>query len=238
MRKKTELIKILKNQVLYSLPSLALLNDKFIDGIDWPADKETLVFLFPEKEAGSGKPVRDMVSKKRYVCSLTYMADKKNIQAGKTDGAASGFVLKPFKDQAEHRKWASATEQKYFSGIFKDYQTPSSAAEAKEYYKCGLPKAKGISVLKEGKIVSMLTLYKVTKKSAHRPLHWITWIWADPVLPKEERRAVHALLRGWVRKNSGGYVGASVLAANLKSQNWFLKSGFRPSRISFTRRAA
>jgi len=238
MRKKIELIKALKNQMLYSLPSTRLLNDRFIAGVDWPADKETLVFMFPEKEAGSGKPVRDMVSGRKYVCSLTYMADKKAIPAGKTAGASGGFVLKPFKNPAEHRKWAAATELKHYSAVFKDYLTPGSIAEAKEYYKNVLPKAKGISVLKDGKIVSMLTLYRVTKKSTHRPLHWVTWLWADPALRKPERRAVHALLLGWVRENSVGYVGASVLAANLKSQNWFLRSGFRPSRISFTRRAA
>jgi len=237
MSKKIELIRVLKNQILYSLPSAAMLCDKFIDGVEWPADKDALVFAFPENEAGSGKPVRDMVSRKKYVCCMTYMADKKKIPKGKTAGSACGLTLEPFKDPAEHRKWALATERKYFSGPFRDYLTPAFESESKEYYKSGLPKAKGVSVRKNGKIVSMLTLYEVVRDSSHKPLHWVTWIWADPGLPKEERRVIHALLRGWVRENSRNYVGASVHAANIKSQNWFLRSGFRPARISFARRA-
>ncbi|MDO8804080.1 MAG: hypothetical protein Q7R35_06600 [Elusimicrobiota bacterium] len=238
MGEKIRLIKTLKDQVLYSLPSAALLSDKFIDGVDWPAAKATLVFSFPEKEAGSGKPVKDMVSRKKYVCCLTYMADRRLIPQGKAGGNSFGLTLEPFKDPAEHRKWALATEHKSFSRPYRNYLTPAFEAESKEYYKNGLPKAKGISVRKNGKIVSMLTLYKVTRDSGHKPLHWVTWIWADPGLPKTERRVIHALLRGWLRGNSRKYIGASVHAANLKSQNWFLKSGFRPSRISFTRRAS
>lgn len=235
---KIKLIKILKNQILYSLPSVKLLGDKFIDEVDWPADKATLVFKFPEKEAGSGKPVADMVSRKKYVCRLSYMVNKRMIPKCEAAGALCGLSLAPFKNLAEHRKWAMATDRKYFFKPFKNYLTPSFQAEAKEYYKTGLPKARGISVRKKGKIVSMLTLLNIFGKDAARPLDWVAWIWADPALPKEERRLAHSLLRGWLRKNSSKYVGASVHAANLKSQNWFLKSGFRPARIAFTRRAA
>ena len=223
--------------MLYSLPSAAPLGDKFIDGVAWPADKATLVFAFPEKEAGSGKPVKDMVSRKKYVCCLTYMADKKMIPKSKAGGNSFELTLEPFKDPAEHRRSEMAACRKYFLEPFKNYLTPAIKAEMKEYYSSTLPKAQGITVRKNRKIVSMLTLYKVAKDSSHKPLHWITWLWADPGLPKAERRAAHALLRGWLRKNSLKYIGASVHAANVKSQSWFLKSGFRPTRIAFTRRA-
>lgn len=236
MFKKIKLIKALKTQMLYSLPSTALLNDKFIDGVDWPADKATLVFRFPEKEAGSGKPVRDMVSGKKYVCRLSYMINKRTLPNPKAGGPSFGLTLEPFKNTAECRKWAKATDLKYFSRPFRNYLTPSFKAEAEEYYKTGLPKAKGISVRKKGKIVAILTLLEIFGKTAARPLDWVTWLWADPRLPRAERRAAHALLGGWLRESSCKYIGASVHAANLKSQNWFLKSGFRPARLSFTRR--
>lgn len=231
------LLKVLEDQVLYSLPSTAPLCDKFIDGLDWPADKATLVFKFPEKEARSGKPVPDMVSDRKYVCRLTYMADRRRLPAGRPAAAGSGYELAPFKNTAEHRKWARATDRKYFSGPFKAYLTPAFEAEAKEYYRRELPRAKGVAVRRKGKIVSMLTLLEISGKDSPRPLHWVSWLWADPREPKAGRRVIHALLCGWLRGNSFRYIGASVHAANLRSQKWFLRAGFRPARISFTRRA-
>lgn len=236
MTEKTRLIGVLKNQILYSLSSTAVLNDNFIDGLDWPADKATLVFKFPEKEARSGRPVRDMVSRKKYVCRLVYMADKNRIPA---EPAANGYGLKleKFRNAAEHRKWAMATDRKYFFRPFRAYLTPSFEAEAKEYYKNELPKAKGVCVRRKGKIVSMLTLLKLPVKTGAKPLDWVSWIWADPAVPAVERRCIHALLRGWLRENGRKHIGASVHAANIKSQKWFLKAGFRPARLAFTRRA-
>ncbi len=236
MTKKTRLIKVLKDQVLYSLSSTAALNDEFIDGVGWPADKATLVFKFPEKEAGRGLPVRDMVSRKKYVCRLVYMADKSSIPA-EPAANAHGLELVKFKNAAGHRKWAIATDRKYFSGPFRAYLTPSFEAEAKEYYRNELPRARGVSVRRKGKIVSMLTLLKISGKTSAKPLDWVSWIWVDPGVPGGERRCIHALLRGWLRENSCKYIGASVHAANIKSQKWFLRSGFRPARLSFTRRA-
>jgi len=236
MTKKPRLIKVLKNQVLYSLSSTAALSDKFLDGMDWPADKAALVFKFPEKEAGRGLPVPDMVSRRKYVCRLVYMADKSRVPAGAAEGAAYGLELAGFKNAAEHRKWALATDRKYFSGPFRAYLTPGFEAEAEEYYRNELPRAKGISVRRKGKIVSMLTLLKISGKSSAKPLDWVSWIWVDPRVPGAERRCIHALLRGWLRENSSKYIGASVHAANIKSQKWFLRSGFRPARLSFTRR--
>ena len=148
-----------------------------------------------------------------------------------------GLKLEKFKNAAEHRKWAMATDRKYFSGPFRAFLTPSFKAEAKEYYKNELPRAKGVSVRRKGKIVSMLTLLKISGKTGAKPLSWVSWIWVDPLVPGGERRSIHALLRGWLRENSCKYIGASVHAANVKSQKWFLRSGFRPARISFTRRA-
>ncbi len=220
--------------MLYSLPSTAPLCDKFLDGVYWPADKAALVFVFPEKEAGGGKPVRDMVSRKKYVCRLSYLAEKRAMPAGRA-GPSAGLVLAPFKTPAEHRKWAAATYREYFVKPFRAYLTPAFEAEARDYYRRELPKAKGISVRKAGKVVSMLTLLKVPAAGA-RPLDWVTWVWADPALSKPERRAGHALLRAWLRRNCRGAVGATVHAANARSQKWFLKSGFRPARISFSRR--
>lgn len=237
MTKKAGLIGILKDQILYSLSSTAALSDRFIDGLDWPADKATLVFRFPGKEARSGRPVADMVSRKKYVCRLVYMAERSSIPAAPAANA-HGLELRKFKNAAEHRKLAMATDREYFSGPFRAFLTPSFEAEAKEYYKNELPKAKGVSVRRKGKIVSMLTLLRIPGKSGAKPLDWVSWIWADPAVPVEERRCIHALLRGWLRGNGRKFIGASVHAANLRSQRWFLKSGFRPARISFTRRAA
>lgn len=236
MTEKARLIAVLKDQILYSLSSTAALSDKFIDGLDWPADKETLVFRFPEKEARSGLPVGDMVSREKYVCRLVYMADKRSIPAGRAAND-SGLKLEKFKDAAEHRKWALATDRKYFSGPYGAFLTPGFRAEAKEYYKNELPKARGVSVRKKGKIVSMLTLLRIPGKPGGKPLDWVSWIWVDPSAPPAERRCIHALLRGWLRKNSRKFIGASVHAANIRSQKWFLRSGFRPARICFTRRS-
>lgn len=237
MAPKIKLIKVLKDQILYSLSSTAALNDDFIDGVDWPADKAALVFRFPEKEARSGRPVRDMVSGKKYVCRLVYMADKSDLAAGPAANA-QGLELVKFKSAAEHRKWALATDREYFSGPFRAYLTPGFKAEAEEYYRNEFQRAKGVSVRRKGKIVSILSLLKISGKNSPRPLDWVTWIWVDPRMPLGERRCVHALLLGWLRENSCKYIGASVHAANLRSQKWFLRSGFRPTRLSFTRRAA
>lgn len=236
MTKKARLIGVLKSQVLYSLSSTAALSDKFIGGLDWPADKATLVFKFPQKEARSGLPVRDMVSRKKYVCRLVYMADKNRIPAEPAVNCC-GLKLEKFKNAAEHRKWALATDRKYFFRPFRAYLTPSFEAEAKEYYKNELPKAKGVCVRRKGKIVSMLTLLRILGKRGAKPLDWVSWIWVDPAVPAVERRGIHALLRGWLRENSRKYVGASVHAANIRSQKWFLRAGFRPARLAFTRRA-
>ncbi len=237
MKTAVKLVGITKKAIRYSIPSIGILNDKFLDGLDWPADKEMVTFMFPRKAIKAGEPVKDMVSAGSYVCRTTWLVHKKKIRLGKPAGFAGGLALVPFKDRAEHMRFERAVDEKYFRKPFKKYLDPSYRAEAEDYYKNCLPQSQAISVRKEGRVVAMVTLAKITTASRLlKPLHWVTWIWVDPRLSAQQRQTTHYLLRGWLRESSSRYIGATVHAVNVRSQKWFLKAGFRPVRVFFSRR--
>ena len=235
MLKNIKLLKTGKDRIVYSLLSIGLLNDKFIDAVPWPADKDFLIFRLAKKNVVKGKPVEDMVSLKKYVCRTTYVFNRRDLPNYDKDDRLAGFKLAPFKNMAEYKTVSRKTHDRCFLKPFKDYLTPAYGAEYENYIKNTLPKTKGISVRKDGEIVAMLSLLKV-KGKIFSPMHWISWIWVDARQPKEARRAIHSMLRWWVHKNSTKYVGAAIHAANLKSQKWFIKSGGWPVQIFFSRR--
>ena len=235
MLKKIRLIEVSKNRMLYSLPSLEMLSDDFIDGVDWPGDKDTLAFQISKHDTKRREPIADMVSLKKYVCRLNYLADKKELPHKKMAAELHGISLEPFKTLSERRKTEILTHKKYSISRLQ-YSTSSNRAEQKEYFKNWLTLKNAISIRKNGKVVGLLTLCKMTGKTMVKPLHWITWAWIDSRLNKDERRTAHVLLGRWLFENSSKYVGGSVHAANIRSQKWCLKMGLRPVRIFFARR--
>lgn len=213
-----------------------MLNDAFIDRVDWPKELPYLVFRVSAKLAPKRAPVRDMVSLKKYVCRTSYIVNKRESPLDMEDGRGYGLEIGPFKSFAEYRWVYTRTHNADFVKAFRAYNTPAYMAEFKEYLKDDFSKTKGVCVRCKGKVVAMLSLFKIGRHAWFSPLYWISWIWADQAQPREIRRAAHSMLRAWVRKNISGYVGASIHAANLRSQNWFIKLGARPCQIFFSRR--
>lgn len=224
------------NRLVYSLPDLDRINDAFIDGVRWPENIAYLGFWVPRAMAPQGKPVRDMVSDRKYVCRMSYVADKREIPAEISGDIAAGLKIAPFKNIAAYRRTFLRTHNKYFQKAFKGYHTPAYGAEVKKYLKNTFPDTKGVCVMRGRRVVGMLSLFKIGKYFRFSPMHWITWLWADQSQPKDVRRGVHFMLRAWVRKNASRYVGASIHAVNVKSQKWFIKLGARPCQIYFSRR--
>jgi len=226
-----------KDRVTYYLPSLSLLNEKFIDGVDWPQDTDFLVFRLSKENAQKGVAVQDMVSKRKYICRTTYIGNKRDIAASPAAGRGFGLRLANFKSFAEYKKVYLKSHREGFVKAFKDYQNASYGKECRSYLKNEFPRTKGISVRKGARVVGMLSVLRIDKaKKPFAPLDWLTWLWLDGRLPREERRAAHGMLCSWIKQNVRKYYGAAIHAANLKSQGWMIKLGGRPAQIFFSRR--
>lgn len=236
MKNEPRLLQRKADKVIYSLPSIGLLNDGFISKLDWPEEIPYLVFRVSRKLAPKRHPIRNMVTRRKYVCRTSYIVHKSNIPLEKATGRGHGLELGSFRNFPEYKREYVRTHDADFTRVFGDYDTPAYRAEIKQYIQESLPKTKGVCVRSGGKVIAMLSLLRIGRHSWFSPLHWITWLWADQAQPREVRRAAHAMLRAWVRRNISGYVGASVNAPNLKSQNWFIKLGARPCQIFFSRR--
>ena len=221
----------------YSLPSLDLLSEKLVGSVDWPADKPFLAFRFQPRRAPKGLPIQDMVSRRKYVCRTTYYGNKSGIPAASPCCSEFGLKLSPFRSMAEYKRTTMRTHKRYFVNPFSAYMAGNHKEEDRVYYSQYLPKTKGISVRKAGKIVGMMSIIRFPKNGrSYTPCSWISWLWVDGALPKEERKAAHAMLGGWLKKLPGRYFGGAIHAVNLKSQRWFLKMGARPVQVFFLRR--
>jgi len=235
---KLKLMKRGEDRVTYSLPSLKMLSERLVDSMEWPADKPILAFRFPPKRAPKGVPIRDMVSRRKYLCRTTYIGNKRDIPAAAADGGKYGLKLAPFASREEYRKACLRTLAEYFLKPFRDYQERDYKKDNRDYFKKQFPATKGISIRKGGKkLVAMMSMLHMPEDGkAYRPLSWISWVWVDGRLPREERKAAHGMLGRWVKRLPGKYFGGAIHAVNLKSQNWFIRMGARPVQIFFLRR--
>lgn len=237
MSVKLKLMKRGADRMTYSLPSLKLFSERLVASMEWPADKPILAFRFPPRKAPKGVPIQDMISRRKYLCRTTYIGNKRDIPAAAADGGKYGLKLAPFASMEAYRKACLRTHAEYFIKPFRDYQERDYKKENRDYFKNLFPSTKGIGIRKGGKLVAMISvLYTPDDGKAYRPLSWITWVWVDGRLPKEERKAAHGMLGGWLKRLPGKYFGGAIHAVNLKSQNWFIKMGARPVQIFFLRR--
>ncbi|HOI43564.1 MAG TPA: hypothetical protein PK523_11515 [Elusimicrobiales bacterium] len=235
---KLKLLKRGEDRMTYSLPSLKMLSEKLVDSMEWPADKQILAFRFPPSRAPKGVPIKDMISRRKYLCRTTYVGKKRDIPAVNANGCKCGLKLASFRSRGEFRKTFLGTHEKYFIKAFRDYQEAGYKQENKKFFEKYFPSTKGISVRKDRKIVGILCEMTIPKDGgkAYRPMSWLCWVWVDGRLSKEERKASHNMLGGWIKKLPGKYFGAAIHAVNLKSQNWMLKMGARPVQVFFLRR--
>lgn len=237
MAVKLKLMKRGADRMTYSLPSLRMLNEKLVAGMEWPADKPILAFRFPPRKAPKGVPIQDMISRRKYLCRTTYIGNKRDIPAGAPAGGAHGLKMASFGSRAEYRRMCQRTYTEYFFKPFREYQERDYKKENRDFFKNHFPKTKGISVRRGGKVVSMMSvLHMPADGKAYRPMSWITWVWVDARLSKEERKAIHGMLGGWLKRLPGKYFGGAIHAVNIRSQKWFMRMGARPVQVFFLRR--
>ena len=227
--------RILKDKVTYDLPSLDMLDSGLVSGLAWPEKTPYLLFNLSKKDCKRKEPISDPVPGDKYICRVNYLATKNTISAPKWAAVPAALRLEPFKDLEDHKTFEMRVHDKYFAKPYCKYMSAAHEEEGKSYFG-ELDKTSSVALVRGKKRVGMVTVLRITSTVLPRPLHWVTWLWVDKKLSSDERRCAHALIAGWLKNNSLKYVGASVHAANLRSQKWCLKMGFRPVRVFFKRK--
>lgn len=226
--------RIRNGNIFYDLPDLGMLGAGLPAGVEWPEDRPRLCFDLAARDRKRGIVVSNPLPEDKYICRINYLAGRKQVRATGGRAADAGLTLQPFRNFKEHKTLELWSHDKYFAKPFKKYMSPAHKAEARVYYK--MLKDTESAVLRRGaKSVGMITMLRLPGANLPKPLHWITWVWIAPELSPAERRQAHTLLAGWMKNNSIKYVGCSVHSANVRSQKWFLKMGFKPVRVFFER---
>jgi len=88
---------------------------------------------------------------------------------------------------------------------------------------------------KDKKLTTLMTVIK-WKDYNDIPVDWITWVWIEKDISKDERSVIHNYISVWLRDNIEDRVQCVVNSFNVRSQKFFRKLGFTPECIHIVRK--
>lgn len=229
--------------ITYEAENALAVDNALVAELEWPAGVSSLIINFREEIPDDYTVIEAKLSGK-YMTRLIYRADKSDLRSRPDAGAFPEIVEYPFKNLAELQELYLFTEKKYFGEpwagrlgypwkqFLEGEYLKVIKINAEEY----IPKAKKICFAKNGVPVALLPLNR-TKDFDGNDTDWVTWVWVDPSLSRDERAEIRERFVRWMRDETAGRVSTGVNPFNAASNKFFRKMGFHCKCLQVTRAA-
>ncbi len=217
-----EIIKRTDKKIVYKLPDFSVVNSAFVDSLDWPEGINVQMFLFEKPITGEHEVMPGIHSERLvglgYSCTpVTVGHIAVPLPAGLVPVNLEAGRLRQFYYDT-HMEFYNKWESELGAGYMKEANMVSEKL---------LSPASSAAVAKGGRNVALLTTVK-WKDCLDQPADWVTWVWIDPTLAKDERNAIRSYFSKWLVDNSANKVQCFINAFNVRSQKFFRRIGFLP----------
>ena len=241
MQGSVRLIKRTKRFLMYEVPDVSLINNQFIDGIDWPVDSPVLVLNFKTRVSNDFELINKNLSGK-YLSRLIYRANKNKLISSMKGVPSPDIHRYRFRNIKELQELYLMTEKKYFGEPWsKNLGHPWKQYFEGDYLKAIQTNAEKhlseerVICFGKNKIPVALLPVKETKYFDDTNIDWILWIWIDSNLSKEERGEIRNRFVNWLKIHALEQVVTGVNPFNIASNKFFKKIGFRSECLQITR---
>lgn len=217
-----EIIKRTDKKIVYKLSDFSVVDSAFVNSLDWPEGINVQMFLFGKPITGEHDVMPKIHSERLVGLGYSYIptADgtrEAPLPAGLVPVNLGAGVLRQFyydTHLAFYKKW----EGELGAGYMKEANMVSEKL---------LSPARSAALAKDGRNVALLTTVK-WKDCLDQPADWVTWVWIDPVLTKDERISIRNYFTQWLNNNSAKKVQCFINSFNVRSQKFFRRIGFLP----------
>lgn len=229
--------------ITYEAENARVVDNALIESLEWPDSASSLIINFREEIPEDYAVIEEKMSGK-YMPRLIYRADKSDFKFKPDAGAFPDIVEYPFKSLTELQELYLFTEKKYFGEpwagrlgypwkqFLEGEYLKIIKINAEEY----IPKSKSICFAKNGVPVALLPLNR-TRDFDGNDTEWVTWVWVDPELSRDERTEIRERFVRWMHKEATGRVATGVNPFNAASNKFFKKMGFHCKCLQVTRAA-
>ena len=217
-----EIIKRTDKKIVYKLPDFSVLDSAFVDSLAWPEGINVQMFLFEKPITGEHEIMPRIHSERLVGLGYSYTT------------ATAGEVAVPLSAcLAPINLEAGILRQFYYDthlDFYKKWEGELGGGYMKEATMVSeklLSPARSVALSKGGRNVALLTTVH-WKDCFDQPADWVTWVWIDPILTKDERNSIRCYFSQWLALNSANKVQCFINSFNVRSQKFFRKIGFLP----------
>lgn len=221
-----------KDVLSFKVPSLAVVDEKKLKGIDWPPLAKTLRF-YPRKDLDGLYALLVKNIPAEFNARLVYRAAKNDLRVPSAPLSCRYLKVKPFRSRTEIFRELKNTYQKDFLKMFcPGSEWDKLLSEAVLFYdKIRLDNA--LHICKGGGTAGLMMLTNSEYRNA--PATLIGWVWISKTLTISERLQVQRQMLLWLKRKMCAVAVAGVDSFNPASQGFFRKSGFKVDRLNVTR---
>lgn len=217
-----DLLKQTERRLLYKLPDFSAVDSAFVDSLVWPEGINVQMFLFDKPITGESELLPKIHSDRLVGIGYSYVPAagdpaKEELPAGLSQVSLCLEDLRKMYYETQYafyKKWEGQLGEEYMK-------------ETQMVIDTMLPAAKATALSKDGRNIALLTAVN-WKDCFDQPADWITWVWMDPELTREERGRVQSCFLKWINENCETKVQCFVNCFNVKSQKFFRRLGFVP----------
>lgn len=229
MNETFEFVKKLAKGAVYRISDPAHLIEENLLALPWGDDVWGYSFMLPR--ASLFDPVAMGQKLPGYSVVIEYELQKQDLAMVEAPGAGQGITVEQIGSLAEHHDLFIKTYAMYFWAEWPEAVDSLALSMIGSYLDKTLPVAKGFKILKEGRLVGMLSWF-IKKDEKDLPIDWISWIWLSSDLSKDERKSaqheVCRLIQGFEQDRAR----CTVRSWNVRSHGLFRKLGFVPVSIN------
>ncbi len=225
-----EIIKRTDKKIVYKLPDFSIVDSAFVDSLVWPEGINVQMFLFEKPITGEHEIMPRIHSERLVGLGYSYTT------------VAAGAVVVPLPAGLAPINLEAGILRQFYYDTHLDFYKKWEIELGDEYMKEAamvseklLSPARSVALSKGGRNAALLTIVN-WKDCLDQPADWVTWVWIDPILPKDERNSIRSYFSQWLDVNSVNKVQCFVNSFNVRSQKFFRKIGFLPEWFHVVKR--
>lgn len=224
--------KVTASGPLYKVKTLAKVDLKLADSVEWRKEHRLLSFDFKPVRLPA-KPVNPGLSRK-YSWRLASYSPGVGIKSALPPCPAAGITSRPPASLAEHRKGIGLSFKTYIKQWGK--LVPRNVHDtSREYIKTYPPKLTTLLLFKGKKMCGICSHIKTTGVMKDKQ-NYVSWYYLFPGLTPAERRSARYQVSAWLKKTTRRKVSTLVEGFERDAFEFFSALGFITLRIVIERR--